>query len=561
MQKRLLSAVATCLFLAACLRPLPAIGQVPFSSGDRVLFLGDSITQDGKYVALVEAYLWAAYPKLNLDIVNAGLGSETVSGITEPIHPYPRPNVHDRLGRALDKVKPDWVIACYGMNDGIYHPTEPRIFDAYRDGLKKLIDEVASRNAKLILMTPPSFDVDAAPVKAKLREVNADEPYGYKKPYAKYNETLNDLADVVKSLKKNKSVERVIDLHAATDQYLRDAKSLNPEYQYGDGVHPPVDGHLAIANAVLAGLGCDPTETKDVLTKLTGIQTPTAVSSSPSADQKAFFKTLTGRFSARSLAYRSEIGSSLPTKQAAMPVAEADRVAAESAIAIRSNIASLLIDHSVKDPYVEAAVKKWNDEIIKLEKLNDSVESADDAILFIGSSSIRLWENIASDMAPYKTIQRGYGGAKFSDLVVFAERLIKPHRYQALVIFVGNDVTGKPEDRTPQEVEELAKYVCEVSLAHRPDAPVFIIEITPTPSRFAAWKKISEANSRLRELTLVKPGTHFIATADSYLDENKLPKAELFRDDRLHQNDAGYALWKSIIKRKLDSVLTTGEHK
>ena len=71
--------------------------ELPFADGERVLFLGDSITQDGRYVALVEAYLWATYPQLHLDIVNAGLSSETVSGMTEPIHPYPRPNVNERL--------------------------------------------------------------------------------------------------------------------------------------------------------------------------------------------------------------------------------------------------------------------------------------------------------------------------------------------------------------------------------------------------------------------------------------------------------------------------------
>ena len=111
-------------------------------------------------------------------------------------------------------------------------------------------------------------------------------------------------------------------------------------------------------------------------------------------------------------------------------------------------------------------------------------------------------------MAPYRTIQRGYGGSKYSDVAVFARRLLHPHQYRALVVFVGNDVKGEPNDHTPDQVEQLVRYILAVSHAHQPDSAALIIEVTPTEKRFAAWPQIREVNARLREIALTTANTH-----------------------------------------------------
>jgi lysophospholipase L1-like esterase len=85
----------------------------------RIMFLGDSITAAGMYVQYFEGYLLTRFPHKRFEIFSLGLPSETVTGLSEPDHPWPRPNVHERLGRALERLKPDTVVACYGMNDGI----------------------------------------------------------------------------------------------------------------------------------------------------------------------------------------------------------------------------------------------------------------------------------------------------------------------------------------------------------------------------------------------------------------------------------------------------------
>src|SRR5579872_7586298 len=109
----------------------------------RVVFLGDSITYSGQYVDDVEAAFRASSNENECEFLNLGLPSETVSGLSEPGHAggsFPRPDLHERLHRILDKIKPDLVFACYGMNDGIYMPFDEDRFQRYKTGIQWLHD-------------------------------------------------------------------------------------------------------------------------------------------------------------------------------------------------------------------------------------------------------------------------------------------------------------------------------------------------------------------------------------------------------------------------------------
>ena len=110
------------------------------------------------------------------------------------------------------------------------------------------------------------------------------------------------------------------------------------------------------------------------------------------------------------------------------------------------------------EPYRAEAVEKWEEEIAKLEAKDAEETHPDDSILFLGSSSIRLWDDIVDDLSPYHPIQRGFGGSRFSDLAIYADRLITPHRFRAVVIFCANDIAGKDNDKTPEEVVALFSF-------------------------------------------------------------------------------------------------------
>lgn len=83
------------------------------------MFLGDSITMDGRFLISLDLLTRSRLPAPAPELINLGLASETVSGLSEREHPWPRPCVMERLDRALEKGKPQVVVACYGMNDGI----------------------------------------------------------------------------------------------------------------------------------------------------------------------------------------------------------------------------------------------------------------------------------------------------------------------------------------------------------------------------------------------------------------------------------------------------------
>ena len=205
-------------------------------------------------------------------------------------------------------------------------------------------------------------------------------------------------------------------------------------------------------------------------------------------------------------------------------------------------------------PYREKAMERWDDDIRKLEQFDNAETYSKDSLLILGSSSIRLWKNAENDLAPYRVIRRGYGGAKFSDVAVFAERLIQPHQFRGMVMFVGNDISGNESDLTLKQIEPLVRHIVSVSHAHQPKTPVFLIEVTPTLKRFDVWPEIRQLNAMLREVALSTPDTFFIATAGHVLDRDGNPRPELFRDDKLHLSEAGYTLWSSLIYRRLNEV-------
>lgn len=206
-------------------------------------------------------------------------------------------------------------------------------------------------------------------------------------------------------------------------------------------------------------------------------------------------------------------------------------------------------------PYRSAAIERWTDSIRAFDKQNQAVQSDPDSVLLLGSSSIRLWETAAQDLKPFTVIRRGYGGAKFTDLAVFAEQLVKPHQFRAVVIFVANDVSGREDDHSIALIEDCVRHVLSVIRNHQPAAEVLFVEITPTESRWKVWPEIRKVNAMLRELALTEPRTGFITTAEHFLSPSDQPLSQLFRNDRLHLNADGYRVWSDLIHRQLDRVL------
>ncbi len=221
-----------------------ALGQTYEWAGKKILFLGDSITQAGGYINFLESGLLAISGEISSELLNLGLASETISGLSEEAHPFPRPYLHDRLDNILTATQPDIIFACYGINCGIYHPFDEVFFKQYRQGIEMLIDKAKKQQAKLILMTPPPY---AAPVSSGegAREDAGRADYSYAKPYLAYDDVMRKYAEWLLSIKGE---VKVVDLQSSMRRYQ--AICYDDDY-----IHPNIYGHQLMAVTMLDALG------------------------------------------------------------------------------------------------------------------------------------------------------------------------------------------------------------------------------------------------------------------------------------------------------------------
>ena len=225
------------MMLMFCLLTSSVVGQtVDMLEGKRIAVLGDSITQCGGYVSFVSYYLDRLYPSKNFDIYSLGLSSETVSGLSEESHikhGFARPCLFERLDRLLAKAKPEVVIACYGMNCGIYQPLDDTRFNAFKNGVSNLIERCTKAGAKtVIIVTPPLYDF------------KKDDPMAF------YDGVLASYGAWEQTLKIPGVY--IIDLHSV----MRKVRNEKPDTVISnDRIHPGEEGHLLMAKTILKGLG------------------------------------------------------------------------------------------------------------------------------------------------------------------------------------------------------------------------------------------------------------------------------------------------------------------
>ncbi|NEW08267.1 prolyl oligopeptidase family serine peptidase [Paenibacillus sp. SYP-B3998] len=302
----------------------------------RLTFLGDSITNSGLFIAYMDAYFRQHMPERNITLINLGVNSETVSGLSEPDHPFPRPCLQDRLSTALEQSKPDWVVIGYGMNDGIYSPYSEDHFKAYQEGIRKVVYEVKRRGVKAIVMTPPPFD--AASFEG---ELILSGSYSWKTPYRSYNEVLKRYADWLLSL--GNEVDGIVDIYQPLLQSVEAERRKDPSYLSGDGIHPNAKGHWVMAKILLGELF-----------NITLAREPAYVEK---PEEDAFFTIVQNRHSILSAAWKEHVGHTNPNKDEALPLHEAILRSAE----MDEQIGHLLKEQSdaiMEQPFENGAVRK-----------------------------------------------------------------------------------------------------------------------------------------------------------------------------------------------------------
>jgi lysophospholipase L1-like esterase len=190
----------------------------------------------------------------------------------------------------------------------------------------------------------------------------------------------------------------------------------------------------------------------------------------------------------------------------------------------------------------------------RFERAIQAFEKADaenpppqDAVLFVGSSSIRRWHaSLAEDFAPLTTIGRGFGGSNTNDLLHFADRIVIQYKPRAIVIYEGDNDIG-------QGIEKGAILTTYAELldkikADLPNCRVYLLSVKPSPLRWSLWLKMQAVNDGLAEIAGERPDVTYIDVASPLLDEDGKPRSELFVKDRLHLNRKGYDAWRETIR-------------
>ncbi len=197
-------------------------------------------------------------------------------------------------------------------------------------------------------------------------------------------------------------------------------------------------------------------------------------------------------------------------------------------------------------PLQEASPTRFQSQIDALldeDKVNPPPRHA---ILFIGSSIFREWENLEEQMAPLPVFNRAFGGSRTADIIYYMDRIVLPYEPKIIVYYCGsNDVNaGEKAEAISGRVREFAARVH----AKLPATRVFYVSINRAPQKKDRWDIVDEANRQVRAYCLADRRLGFIDVNPALFDREGNPRMELYREDKLHFKPQAYAEFTAIIK-------------
>ena len=191
----------------------------------------------------------------------------------------------------------------------------------------------------------------------------------------------------------------------------------------------------------------------------------------------------------------------------------------------------------------------WN-EIQEFKKADSLQKPPKNSILFVGSSSFRLWKDVGNAFPIQTIINRGFGGSSLPHVIQYADDIIFPYKPKQIVIYCGeNDVTAGGV--TGDTVFQRFKTLFELTRSKLKNVPIVFVSLKPSPSRWQLKEKMERANTLIKEFLATKKKTAFVDVWTPMLTEEGKPREELFLADRLHMNEKGYAIWTEKINPHL----------
>jgi len=188
---------------------------------------------------------------------------------------------------------------------------------------------------------------------------------------------------------------------------------------------------------------------------------------------------------------------------------------------------------------------QWENDMKAFEAADAKQMPPRGGIVFIGSSSIRMWTDLAADFPDKKVINRGFGGSQIVDSTHFADRIVVPYQPKMVVMYAGdNDLN---DGKSPEQVFADYQAFVEKIRAKLPKVRVAYIAIKPSPSRAALMPKAAKTNELIKNYSTKKRDLVYIDIYTPMLGDDGQPRKELFLADMLHMNRSGYEVWKKAV--------------
>lgn len=200
-------------------------------------------------------------------------------------------------------------------------------------------------------------------------------------------------------------------------------------------------------------------------------------------------------------------------------------------------------------PLAWAAPDKWTAAIDKFTTADQTNPPPQNAVVFVGSSSIVKWTSLAKDFPDLKVINRGFGGSELADSVFYADRVVIPYRPRAVVLYAGdNDLKA---GKTPEKVYgDFKAFVAKVHAA-LPQTRIVYIGVKPSPSRWDIKDQGLKTNALIAAECAKDKRLRFVDVWQPMLDAKGEPRRELFVQDMLHMNPEGYKIWTPLVAAAL----------
>jgi len=192
-------------------------------------------------------------------------------------------------------------------------------------------------------------------------------------------------------------------------------------------------------------------------------------------------------------------------------------------------------------------ITRYQKDITNYQKENKRLKDLSCDVLFLGSSSINLWDTIYEDFAPLKLIRRSYGGATLRDMIYNYNTIAKGYTPKSILLYVENDLGNHKEGVNAVKCFDLFRIFIDKLKKDYPNTPLIVVSLKPSQHKADQLKDQLLVNALLEENATAQGYTYVDITKVMYDEAGNL-RTDIFKEDNLHMNAEGYKLWTVILK-------------